>query len=172
MCIRDRYGACPGAVLAKQRALRDQLEREPVEFLTRRLESLLGDVRARLADFVGAQADDLILIPNATSGVNTVLRSLDLQADDELLTTDHEYNACRNALRWHEGRGVRVVVAHVPWPCPGPESVRDAVLGAVTPRTRLALIAHVTIPTGLSFPVRELVQLATAPGANVIITGR
>jgi isopenicillin-N epimerase len=97
------------------------------------------------------------------------VRSLELQPGDELLTTDHAYNACRNALRWHEKRGVKVTVAQVPWPIAGPSQVVDAVLGAVTPRTRLALVDHVTSPTGLIFPVREIVRLLEERGVDTLV---
>src|SRR5207245_1185834 len=136
-----------------QAELRARMERQPLQFLARDLEGLLDDARTALGQFIGADPDDLAFVPNATTGVNTVIRSLQLQPGDELLTTDHAYNACRNALRWHERHGAKVVVAAVPWPIAGPRQVSDAVLGAVTPRTRLVLLDHVTSPTGLVFPV-------------------
>src|SRR5262245_23738441 len=92
------FGACPRAVLEEQTRFRDRLEAEPVRFLSRELEGLLDIARAALGAFVGAPADDLAFVPNATSGVNTVLRSLDLGPSDEVVATDHTYNACRNAL--------------------------------------------------------------------------
>src|SRR5690606_21888990 len=92
------FGACPGPVLDAQGELRARLEREPVLFMQRQLERLLDGARARLAEFVRADPDDLAFVANATTGVNTVLRSLELSPGDELVTTDHEYNACRNAL--------------------------------------------------------------------------
>src|SRR5205085_7571515 len=124
---------------------------------------------AALGSFVGADPDDLAFVPNATTGVNTVVRSLEFSAGDELLTTDHAYNSCRNALRWHESRGVKIVLARVPWPLLGPWQVVDAVLGAVTPRTRLVLLDHVTSPTGLIFPVGELVK--RLQGIDVMVDG-
>ena len=165
------FGACPRPVLEAQSELRARMERQPVQFLARELEGLFDDARAALAQFVDADPDDLAFVPNATSGVNTVIRSLEPQPGDELLTTDHAYNACRNALRWHERRGVKVVVAAVPWPIAGPGQVIDAVLGAVTPRTRLALLDHVTSPTGLVFPVEEMVRRLDERGIDTIVDG-
>src|SRR5207253_1137738 len=115
--------------------------------------------------------DDLAFVPNATTGANTVIRSLQLQPGDELLTTDHAYNACRNALRWHERHGAKVVVAAVPWPIASPRQVSDAVLGAVTPRTRLVLLDHVSSTTGLIFPVELIVGLLSERGIDTIIDG-
>src|SRR5476649_1797825 len=92
------YGATPIAVLAKQDEIRTQMEREPVRFMVRELEPLLDDARQTLADFLGADAAGMAFVTNATAGVNSVLRSLDLDEHDELLVTNQEYNACRNAL--------------------------------------------------------------------------
>jgi len=106
------FGSCPLAVLEFQRTLRDRLERQPIQFLVRDLEPLLDAARGALAQFVGARADDLVFVQNATSGVNTILRSLEFKPGDELLVTDHEYNACRNALEYSASRaGAKVVVA-------------------------------------------------------------
>lgn len=164
------FGACPRAVLAEQSALRARLEAEPVRFF-RDLEGLLDTARAELARFVKADADDLCFVSNATSGVNTVLRSLELLPGDELLTTNHAYNACRNALRWHEKSGARVVVAEVPWPIESPAQVLEAVLAKTTPRTRLLLLDHVTSPTGLIFPVAAIVRALAERGIDTLVDG-
>ena len=86
------FGACPRAVLDFQRAWQERMERQPVRFLHRELEGLLDSARAALAQFLGAEADGLVFVANATEGVNTVLRSLAFKPGDELLVTDHEYN--------------------------------------------------------------------------------
>src|SRR5689334_12405216 len=92
------YGACPVEVLRHQAALRAEMEAEPVRFLGRELDDRLEVARTALAAFVGADADDLAFMANATSGVNAVLRSRTFSAGDELLTTDHVYGACKNTL--------------------------------------------------------------------------
>lgn len=165
------FGACPKPVLEAQSELRARMERQPLQFLARDLEGLLDEAREDLAQFVGADADDLAFVPNATAGVNTVVRSLQFEPGDELLTTNHAYNACANALRLHEPRGVKVVVAQVPWPVRGPQQVADAVLAAVTPRTRLVLLDHVTSPTGLVFPVGEIVRALNGRGIDTLVDG-
>jgi len=166
------YGACPRAVLDVQARLRERLEREPVRFLGRELEGLLDEARVALGAFVGAEPDDLAFVPNATTGVNTVLRWLDLDRGDELLTTDHAYNACRNAVDAVAARaGARVVVAPVPFPVDVPEETLAAVLGRVGPRTRLALVDHVTSPTGLVLPIDRLVRELAARGVDALVDG-
>src|SRR5690349_1090387 len=92
------FGSCPIPVLEHQAQLQREMEAQPVLFLGRELEGRLDAVRQVLGPFLKCAPDDLALISNATQGVNTVLRSLSFQPGDELLTTDHTYNACRNAL--------------------------------------------------------------------------
>ncbi len=166
------YGACPKVVLAAQRRWQDRLESEPVLFMARELEPLLDGVRAELAAFVGADPEDLVLVNNATTGVNTVLRSLRLEPGDELLTTSQAYGACRNALEVvAAAAGARVVVAAVPFPIASAEQAVAAVLAAVTPRTRLALLDHVTSPTGLVLPMERLVPELQARGVDCLVDG-
>ena len=166
------FGACPRAVLDVQARLRDRLEGEPVRFLSRELEGLLDEARAALGAFIGAEPDDLAFVPNATTGVNAVLRGLDLDPGDELLTTDHAYNACRNAVDAVAARGgARVVVAPVPFPVENPEQVIEAVLARVGPRTRLALVDHVTSPTGLVLSIERLVSELAARGVDALVDG-
>ena len=164
------FGACLRPVLAAQQALRAELERQPVRFLARELEARLDAARAELAAFLGADPLDLVAVPNATAGVNAVLRSLALAPGDELLTTDHEYNASKNALDFAAGRaGARVVVARVPVPLASPDDAAAAVLAAVGPRTRLALIDHVTSPTGLVLLLERLAPELAARGVDVLV---
>jgi isopenicillin-N epimerase len=155
------FGACPTEVLRHQAELRAEMEAEPVRFLSRELDDRLAAARQALGAFLGADPDDLAFVNNATTGVNTVLRSLSFSPGDELLTTDHTYNACRNALEFVAGRSdARVVVAAVPFPVASADAVLEAVIARVTTRTRLALLDHVTSPTGLIV----LVDGAHAPG--------
>jgi len=166
------FGATPRPVLEAQAEWRARMERQPVQFLWRDLPGLIDSARATLADFVGANADNLVFVANATSGVNAVIRSLDLQAGDELLTTNHDYNACRNVLAETAARvGARVVVAQVPFPLASEQQIIDAILGAVTPRTRLAMIDHITSPTALIFPVAKIIRRLEARGVETLVDG-
>jgi isopenicillin-N epimerase len=166
------FGACPAEVLRHQAVLRAEMEAEPVRFLSRELDDRLDAARAALAAFVGADAEDLAFVTNATSGVNAVLRSLALSPGDELLTTDHAYNACRNALEYVASRaGAKVVVAPIPFPVASPETVIDAVVARVTSRTRLALVDHVTSPTALVLPLARLTRELSARGIDVLVDG-
>jgi isopenicillin-N epimerase len=164
------FGACPRSVLQAAENLRERIEHEPVRFLTVELEPLLDAARTAVGAFLGAAPDDLAFVPNATTGVNTVLRSLDFGAGDELLILDHAYNACRNAIEYAaECSGAKVVVANIPFPTPGPDAVVGAVLARVTPRTRLALLDQVTSPTALVLPVARLVAELEARGVDTLV---
>jgi isopenicillin-N epimerase len=166
------FGACPFTVLERQGELRSLLENEPLRFFGRDWEPLLDNARIKLADFVGANAVDIAFVPNATTGVNSVLRSLIFCNGDELLTTNHEYNACRNALDFIASRtGAKVVVANIPFPIESPEEIVAAVIAKVSPRTKLALLDHVSSQTGLIFPIQELVQKLKSLGVDTLVDG-
>ncbi|HKO58512.1 MAG TPA: aminotransferase class V-fold PLP-dependent enzyme [Thermoanaerobaculia bacterium] len=166
------YGATPIAVLARQDELRTQMEREPVRFFNRELEPLLDDARRRLAAFLGADEAGLAFCANATAGVNAVLRSLDLDKLDELVVTSHEYNASRNTIDFAAGlAGAKVVVVTIPFPIASPDEVMERILAAVTDRTRLVLIDHVTSQTALVFPAARIVSEVQARGVDVLIDG-
>lgn len=166
------FGACPRPVLAAQHRLREMLEAQPVEFLARQLPDRLSIAREALAAFVGASPDGLAFVSNATMGVNTVLRSLSFQPGDQILVTDHGYAACTNAARFVADRaGADVVTAKIPTPVTSPDEVVAAILGAATERTRLALIDHITSPTGLVFPIAEIVRALEARGIDTLVDG-
>ena len=129
-------------------------------------------VRDAIGRFVGADGADLALVPNATAGVSTVLRSLRFRPGDELLATDQEYNASLNALRFAAERdGARVVVAELGYPAAGAEDARDRILAAVTPRTRLAMLSHVTSPTAIALPLEDLVGELRERGVETLVDG-
>jgi isopenicillin-N epimerase len=166
------FGACPTPVLEAQAEYRRRLEGGPVQFLLRDLPDLLDRAREDLARFVGADPDGLAFVPNATTGVNTVLRSLDLNPGDELLTTNHEYNACRNALDFvAERSGARVVVAEIPFPVASADDTVEAILRVAGPRTRLGLFDHVTSLTGMVMPIATIVGALADRGIDTMVDG-
>jgi isopenicillin-N epimerase len=166
------FGACPQAVLALQSSLRLQMEREPVDFLAAQLPARLNAARETLAAFLGADAVDLVFVANATAGVNAVLRSLTFVAGDELLVTTHTYAACHKTVNYVAARsGARVVVANLPFPLRSDEQIIEAVLACVSPRTRLALLDHVTSPTALVLPLARLVAELQAHNVDTLVDG-
>jgi selenocysteine lyase/cysteine desulfurase len=111
------FGACPRPVFEAYQAWQLELEREPVEFLGRRFRDLMGHAREVLAAYVGAAPDELVYVPNATTGLNIVARSLPLQPGDQLLATDHEYGALDRTWRFVcQRRGARCINQPLPLP--------------------------------------------------------
>jgi len=166
------FGACPRPVFEAYQQWQLELERQPVEFLGRRFGVLMREAREALGPYLGAAPDDLVYIPNATTGVNIVARSLLLAPGDEVLSTDHEYGACERAWRFVcEKRGARYLRQPVPVPLESPEQVVEAVWSGVTPRTKVLYLSHITSPTALIFPIAELIRRARACGILTVIDG-
>lgn len=164
------FGACPLEVLQVQSELRARMERQPVQFFVRDLPGLLDEARAALGRFLHAAPAGLAFVPNATAAVNAVLRWLPLDAGDELLTTDHAYNACRNVLDAAAARaGARVVVARLPFPIHREDEPVESLLAALTPRTRLCLLDLVTSPTALVLPVARVVAALRERGVDTLV---
>lgn len=151
------YGACPAPVFERYQELQRELERQPVEFLARRFDGLVAEARASLAGFVGARPDDLVFVPNATAGLNAVIRSLRLEPGDEVVTTRHEYGA---VTRTWEFAGATLVHAE-------PEDVA----AAIGPRTRAVSVSHITSPTALVLPVEEICRAAREAGVLAVVDG-
>jgi isopenicillin-N epimerase len=166
------YGATPRTVLAEQTRWRDRMELHPTGFMTYELPAALREAAAELASFVGCNAMDLVFVDNATTGCNAVLNSLTLSEGDEILVTDHGYAAVRNAADHVAKRaGAQIVEAKVPFPATDAKQIVDAVAAHIGPRTRLAVLDHITSPTAVIFPVGELASLCRSAGISVLIDG-
>ena len=165
------FGACPRKVLAVQSDLRDELEWQPGAFFGA-IDERLAVARQSLGAFVGADPEGLAFATNVTGALNSVLGSVDLGPGEEILITSHEYNATRNiALRTAERSGARCVVAQLPFL--GLDEVRivEGIMAAVTERTRVAIVDHVTSQTGLVFPIARIIRELEARGVDVVVDG-
>ena len=166
------FGATPREVLEAQTAWRQRLETHPVELLDRRRRDLLAEPKRAVGAFIGADPDDFGFVTNATGGVNAVLRSLRFKSGDEIVTTDHVYNAVHQTLRYiGRASGARSIQVGVPLPVTGPDQVTDAIAAALTDRTRLVLVDHIGSSTGVVFPVKQIVDLCSSRGIDVLIDG-
>ncbi len=166
------FGATPRVVLAEQDRWRERMERHPTYFMTYEAGPALRAAAAKLASFVHAEANDVVFVENATTGCNIVLNALRLREGDEMLVTDHGYGAVHKAAVHATKRtGATLVEARVPFPLVDQQQVVDAVKTALTPRTRLVILDHITSSTAAIFPVRELTALAHDAGARVLIDG-
>jgi isopenicillin-N epimerase len=166
------FGACPRVVLALQAELRAQMERDAGDFLWTTLPVRLQAALGALGKFLGAAPEDLAFVTNASAGVNAILRSLEFEPGDELLVTSHTYAACHKAAEYVAQRtGARLVTVKVPFPLSDEQQVVDAILASVTPRTRLALLDHVTSPTALILPIARLVNELKSRGIETLVDG-
>jgi isopenicillin-N epimerase len=166
------FGAVPRPVFAIYQQWQGELERQPVEFLGRRYGDLLREARSVLAAHVRTSADNLVYVSNATEALNIVAHSLQLNPGDEVLTTDHEYGAMDRMWQFICHRtGAIYRPVHVPLPVTTAAEVVDRLWAAVTPRTRVLFLSHITSPTALVFPVSELCRRARAAGVLSIVDG-
>ena len=165
------FGACPVEVLEARQGWEREMERNPVAFLGRRSAELLGQARASLAEYLGASPEHLVYVSNATGGVNIVARSLALSPGDEILTTNHEYGACDFTWAFVCGRtGSRYIPVEIPLPFTS-ETFTERLWAAVTPRTRVIYLSHITSTTALIFPLAEICRRARQAGILTLIDG-
>ena len=166
------FGACPKPVFEVYQKWQRELEQQPVEFLGRRYGKLLYNARTALSEFIGTTANNIVYVPNATTGVNTVAHSLQLNPGDEILTTDHEYGATNRT--WEiicQRTGAVYKKQKVSLPVESEEQVIETVWSGVTARTRVLFISHITSPTALIFPIEELIRRARENGIITVIDG-
>ncbi|HEX9077588.1 MAG TPA: aminotransferase class V-fold PLP-dependent enzyme, partial [Anaerolineae bacterium] len=142
------FGATPRPVFEKYQWWQRELERQPVDFLGVRINELLREARARLAAFVHAEPDHLVYVPNATTGLNIVARSLHLKPGEEILTTDHEYGAIDRMWRFMcQHTGAVYKRQSIPLPVTTPLDLIETFWQGVTPRTRVMFLSHITSST-------------------------
>ena len=164
------FGATPFAIREEQRKWQDLLEEEPVRFYEDLAMGFMENSRKALAKMLHCDAEDLALIENATTGVNTILRSLVFKEGDEILVPDHAYQACRNTIDFVAERwGAKVITVNIPFPIEGPQVALEAIMAGVSDRTVLAMIDTVTSPTGLLMPFEELVHQLESKGVAVML---
>jgi isopenicillin-N epimerase len=175
-------GVTPRRVTAAQRRLQDEMEQQPSRFMLREVSAQVGMPRpdptrlraaaGEVAAFVGANPDDLVFVENATAGINAVLRSLHLEPGDDIVLTDHGYGAnARTATFIARERGAHVRTVAVPYPGFRAEGLAETLAAALTPRTRLVLIDHITSESGLILPVREIAAVCRRAGVPVLVDG-
>ena len=164
------FGACPQEILDYQVQLRQKLESDPVKFMETESKDLWSEALNILSDFINADSDGMAFVTNATSGVNTVLKALDLQPDDEIIVPDHSYQACWNSIDFvTEKTGAKTVVVPLPFPIESDQQIIDTILSHTTAKSRLALIDTVTSPTGLLMPFEALTKTLQSQGIDVLL---
>jgi len=166
------FGACPKQVFDAYRGWQRELERQPVEFLGRRAQGYLAEARAKLGQFLGCGSDDLVFFPNPTTAVNMVVRNLAIKPGDEILTTDHEYGAMNRTWSFISKKtGANYIQRSIPLPVTTHNGFVESFWEGVTRRTRVIFLSHITSPTALILPVREICHRAREAGILSIVDG-
>ncbi|MBP6717047.1 MAG: aminotransferase class V-fold PLP-dependent enzyme [Acidobacteria bacterium] len=175
-------GVTPNAVIVAQRQITDEIEREPARFLLRELAphqrgSRVGPPRLRVAAeavaaFVHARPDDLVFVDNITVGANAVLRSFAFEPGDDVLVTDLGYGAVTYSAQYATSlRGASVRTVEMPFPVSSEDAIVDAWVNAIGPRTRLAIVDHITSASALVMPVHRIVAALKSRGVAVFVDG-
>ena len=176
-------GAPPRRVLQAQQEIRDEIERQPSDFLLRRLSSIrVGtetDEKPRMrvaaeavARFLGARGDDLVFVDNITTAANAVLRSYAFAPGDEILVTDEVYGAIGKTAEFVMRRsGGTVRTTELPREARDPQAFVEAITGALTPRTRIAIVEHVTARSAVILPLAAIARACRARGVAVLADG-
>ena len=168
------FGACPRVVFDRYQAWQVQLERQPVAFLdpARGLSDWMRDARSAMAGELGVDRDSIVGLTNATEALNIVAQSLPLAVGDEILTTDHEYAALDKTWTYVARRtGACIVPVTIPLPLTDAAPFTDALMAAITPRTRVIFLSHITSATALRFPIEAIVAHARKAGITTVIDG-
>jgi isopenicillin-N epimerase len=166
------FGAAPRPVFEAYQEWQSRLERQPVKFLSREFHNYLSTSRAALAEYLGTAPTSLVIIPNATWGVNVVARSIKFEPGDEILTSDQEYGACEKIFEYVcERTGTILIKRPIPLPAPGSEDVVDTIWDGVTTRTKLIFLSHITSSSGLKLPVKDICRRARNNGILTLVDG-
>ena len=164
------YGATPKPVFEAYQRWQLRLERQPVLFLGREFYSLIREARQALGEYLNADADDLVFIPNATHGVNIVARSLELGHGDEVLTSDHEYGACDYTWEFLcQKIGAEYIHQPIPLPVTSEAEIVEQFWRGVTGRTKVIYLSHITSSTALRLPVEEICRRGRQAGILTIV---
>ena len=166
------FGACPKPVFEVYQNWQRKLEQQPVEFMAIKVYDFLEEARHALGDYVGCHGDDLIFVTNPTTAVNTVIRSLDLGLDDEVLMTDMEYGSLvRTWEHYAQDKGFSIVQQFTPVPLTTHEDYIEHFWKAVTERTKIIYLSEITSSTGLILPVVAICKKAKEAGIMTIVDG-
>lgn len=166
------FGPPPVCVQEARHKWQHRLDSNPMDFLVRELEHELQTVCQTLGSFVGTNGENLILVDNATYAMNVVANSFSLSHGDEVMLTNHTYGAVRRIWqRQCEQVGAKLATINLPPVIESTEQVVDVLTQSVTPNTRLLVVSHITSPTAITLPVRDVTKAMHQQGVAVCIDG-
>ncbi len=166
------FGATPKAVLNEQQRIQFEMEREPVQFMLRTVPDMMWKSQMALAKFTNSQPEDIVLMENATTAVNTVFSNIDFQPGDEIIFVNQVYGACRKTAELYAKRtGATCREVVLPTCVTDAQKIADLLIEAWTPRVRLLLIDHICSPTGWVLPIESVVSFFEGKGTSVLVDG-
>lgn len=166
------FGACPKPIFNSLIKWQKRLEKEPVKHLAHDIQYFLEKSRISLSDYINCHKDDVVFFPNPSTALNTVLRSLDLAEGDEILTTNHEYGAMDKAWRFLcKKTGATYINLEIQTPLLSKEDFIKQFIRGISKKTKIIFLSHITSPTALIFPVKEICAIARERGIITIIDG-
>ena len=166
------FGACPKSVFEDYQNWQLKLEQDPVQFITNSGQKALDVSRKALADYIHCEEQDVVYMPNPTTALNTVIRCLDLKEGDEILTSNQEYGALDRTWEFYCKRtGAKYVHADITLPLVSKEKFLEEFWKALTAKTKIIFLSHITSSTALIFPAQEICNKARELGLMVIVDG-
>jgi isopenicillin-N epimerase len=166
------FGATPSTVLEEKKRILDEIEKNPSDFLTHRIKAAWHQVADKIAGRFKLEPGSLAIVDNATDGIEALLRAQCLKEGDEILTTSMTYGAVAMAAQHiAEKQGARTKVAELRFPDPDPQQCIEAVARAMTRRTKLAILDHITSATALLMPLKEMIAVCHNQGVPVVVDG-
>jgi isopenicillin-N epimerase len=166
------FGATPKCVLAEKKRILEEIEKNPVEFLSHRIKAAWHQAGEKIADRFALKPKSLAIVDNATDGIEAVLRALRLKTGDEILITSMTYGAVQMAARYiAEKQGAKITIAKYRFPDPDPEQCIEAIARAITPRTKIAVLDHITSATALLMPLKEMIAVCRDRDVPVLVDG-
>ena len=175
-------GAPPIPVIARWRAIQDEIELQPAQFLLRELADYdavgkpasprMRVAAQEVADFVGCEVEQFGFVDNATAGCNAVLRSFPFRAGDEILVMNLGYGGVNRAVDYAaEQKGCTVRVVDLPRPGAQPHEFVSAVAATIASSTRMVVIDHITSQTALVLPLADIAAACHRHGVVVLADG-
>ena len=168
------FGATPSIIMKVQQYWRERMEMQPVRFMTKELPAFQYGALIILSEFLKTDSRSLAFVDNATTGANAVIRNemVKWKKGDEILTTNHVYGAVRTTLHYAaECTGVKIKEAFVPFPIESNQQVIDAIANNITRKTKMVVIDHITSPSGIIFPVKEIIDICKKKSVPVFVDG-
>lgn len=166
------FGACPKPVFEEFQRLQLELENEPVQFIQKKSNVYLKEAKKRLSKYIGCQPEDFFFTPNPTVAVNTIMRNLNLQPNDEILSTNHEYGAMDRTWGFFcKKTGAKYIRQNISLPIVSKEQILEEFWKGYTSNTKVVFINEISSATAIIFPVKEICEKAQQLGLITIIDG-